>query len=524
MVNNYRAFQSFFYLHRPTQAHLSIRMEFRDADHAPSVLHALHAQRHAHPALCDVRLTVGGATSVPAHRCVLAASSGYFRALFTGRFCDCRQDECTVPGTSSVKTTCAIIDYLYLGEIRICPGEVEEVLSLADYLCIEKLKEYCVEFLRNNITEENCIFIKYLCEKFSLVSLTEELSAYIAPRISKLLIQADILSLPFDFFQYLLTNKEFNHVNEQQVFQFLMRWVNYDLENRQIFIKHILNLIEMEYLPKSFIKSRILDNDGAISMREQLDKEQLESLNARVFKTESSSSTEILVCRSRSVTMGQEVQLLSYLPEDDSWHVLHTPESHMLDGLESLIRHLDAVYFLVSKTEDMYGYMHHTQETKSFSCFNLLTCVWSSLTSPAQVKGHCRLVSHVNGVYVIDRTGVVEEYDCENDQWAAFLTESSSPTGLFVDSPTSTWYVLPMALDRYLYVLRVFSTGYAFSFSQTSFSLHKLDTVRRTAHILGETEACDLDLDDKEKLHSYMAHPGALVMRNELGQPRSGSE
>ena len=485
-------------------------MDFEDTGQAKEILAELNRQRTATPELCDFRLVVQG-HHIPAHRCVLAACSSYFRALFAGSFDDAHGAVCVIPD-SSHSVAFSVVDYIYSGKIQILHRDVEEILSVADYFCLERLTTHCVHFMRMNITEDNCLSIKYLAERFSLKELSNELTDYIAPRFSRILTNIEAtMALPFDFLTYLFQNPNFNHVNEQQIFNFLMQWVDHDYPHRQAHIKDIHLCLEVHYLPPRFIQDILNIESGAFS---SLDDDLKTTLRKQAEESTQRGSLDAIFCRSRSVTIGQEVQLLCYLPGEDSWHTIATPGEHILDGLESLVNHLDSIYFLVSKTEDMYGYMHHTQDTKYFWQLNLSNCSWEQLTAPTLVRGHCRLLSHVSGVYVIDKSGLVEEFDTLTGHWAA-LNERG-----YFENANTTSYILPMMFDRYLYILRVFSSGYAFCYSQLSFSLHKIDTVRRLCELLSEIEACDVDICDHEKLHGYVATHESLTMSNELGQPR----
>ena len=71
------------------------------------------------------------------------------------------------------------------------------------------------------------------------------------------------------------------------------------------------------------------------------------------------------------------------------------------------------------------------------------------------------------------------------------------------DCTTPTLYVVPMPMDRYMYILRVFSSGYSFSYSQLSLSLHRLDTVHGSHRKLSEIEASELDLAENEHMFGY---------------------
>lgn len=64
---------------------------FLDKQHAACVLLRLHDLRKRKE-LCDVTIVVGGRT-IAAHRAVLAASSLYFNAMFTGRMSERNQSK-----------------------------------------------------------------------------------------------------------------------------------------------------------------------------------------------------------------------------------------------------------------------------------------------------------------------------------------------------------------------------------------------------------------------------------------------
>ena len=46
------------------------------------------------------------------------------------------------------------------------------------------------------------------------------------------------------------------------------------------------------------------------------------------------------------------------------------------------------------------------------------------------------------------------------------------------------------------------------------------DTVRHSWECKSEMEATDLDLGDLERFHGYIARPGSVTLKNDLGQPR----
>ena len=302
-----------------------------------------------------------------------------------------------------------------------------------------------------------------------------------------------------------------NYINEKCLYRFVINWINSDFQKRSKYFRLLFDCIEANYLPRHFLREKATTEP--LLTPDFLDAGQYSRIFLDETPDDGRNFEDVILCRSRSVSVGDQVCVLCYHIVEDKWSRLRLPATHALDGLESMVHHNNALYFLVSKVEDMFGYMHSTPETKHFWRCDLRTGSWDTLEAPTNVKGSCRLVSHVNGVYVIDRSGQVEEYDTDQGKWT--LTAEA-----MFDCFTPTLYVVPMPMDRYMYILRVFSSGYSFSYSNLSFSLHRLDTVHGSHRKLSEIEASDLDLADNEHMFGYSIKPGQFTLTNELGRPR----
>ena len=448
--------------------------------------------------------------TIVAHSCVLVACSDYFRTLLTGNFKDCKGREYSLPNAPH-KAAEKVVGFMYTGAIEVSMSDVEDILSLADYFCMDILKEYCTTFLRASVTEENCLYVKMLADKFSLEDVIRDTIHFISPRIAGLLQAPESLELPLNFVIQLLKDPKFNYIREQEIFEFIIRWIKADATARRKHFSKLFLCVEMSYLPKSYLGSDVIQESV---VTQNLGDDFLRVVRDNVADVADRNVEDVIICRSRSVQLTDEVCLYCYVIFDDRWVVLHTPEPRMFDGLESLLSHLDSLYFLVAKVEDIYGYTHHTNERKYFWRLDVRAGKWEQLSSPKRVRGPCRLVSHVNGIYVVDRTGMVEEYNVDSKKWVTFLEQ-----GAF-ENPSCTRYVLPMPVDRYIYILRAFSAGYSFAHDTQSFRLFKYDTVDHSCESLSEIEAGEVDLDEHDYLHGYVARPGKLTMKNELGESR----
>lgn len=102
--------------------------------------------------LCDVLVTVGN-KSFRAHKAILAASSGYFNAMFTGGFQESGMSEVSIPGDETIFES--LLEYVYTGRFYVPPDRTTDVLAFACYLQIRYAVEVCTEYLCSRLNQQN---------------------------------------------------------------------------------------------------------------------------------------------------------------------------------------------------------------------------------------------------------------------------------------------------------------------------------------------------------------------------------
>ncbi len=132
--------------------------------------------------LCDVQLrTVDGAI-VPAHRVVLAASSGFFRALFVGSGRQMRE------GAEDSKPICltgvdeaslrALLKAVYSNSStssdQLNNDTVLPLLAAASYLSVESVRDACNQYLHTQICLETVVETLVLAEKYDCADLLDD--------------------------------------------------------------------------------------------------------------------------------------------------------------------------------------------------------------------------------------------------------------------------------------------------------------------------------------------------------------
>ncbi len=94
--------------------------------------------------LCDIIINVGG-KGFNAHRAVLAATSSYFKAMFTSGFKESTQNEINIDGNPDVFRV--LITFAYTGVLELSPKTAYDVLNMACYMQFTMVYKTCATFI-----------------------------------------------------------------------------------------------------------------------------------------------------------------------------------------------------------------------------------------------------------------------------------------------------------------------------------------------------------------------------------------
>lgn len=135
--------------------------------------------------LCDAVIQCRG-TTYPAHKCVLASASPYFKALFTSPFCISSNIQVAKLDQFSEKSIALLLDVIY-GHVNIETSNVAEMLRLADFLQYDWLLNQLVESIRVTLDESNCFSWYEIAKMGGIDKLSLLAESYIRINYEKLL-------------------------------------------------------------------------------------------------------------------------------------------------------------------------------------------------------------------------------------------------------------------------------------------------------------------------------------------------
>ncbi|XP_045774595.1 ring canal kelch homolog [Maniola jurtina] len=241
----------------------SQRREAGDAaagpQHAAQLLEAL-ARLRRDDLLCDVRLQAvarGGAAAAPvsAHRAVLAASSPYFRAMFT-QFDERTQPVITIQDVEPHALE-AIVDYVYNPDsLVITEDNVQSVLSGASLLQVLGARAACCGFLAAALAPDNALGIRAFADLHACAELADAAARFVDRHFVEVLETEEFLALEARALAALLDSDRITVPNEEVILDAVIRWMQHDPEARRAQLGALLEHVRLPLLPQDALVAR----------------------------------------------------------------------------------------------------------------------------------------------------------------------------------------------------------------------------------------------------------------------------
>jgi len=230
---------------------------YHNPNHPPRVLERLRELRN-NTELCDVTLVAGG-NEVRAHRALLAASSPYFNAMFTG-FEEKNQERVKLvdvdPHALSI-----LVNYVYTSIVDVTEANVQTLLPAANLLQLIDVRDACCEFLAAQLHPTNALGIKSFADRHGCQDLYNLSHQYIENHFTDVLSSDEFIELEANEVAALISSDTISVCSEEKIYEAALAWVQHDPNERGKNLPEVMEHVRFPLLSREYLVQRV-DNTG----------------------------------------------------------------------------------------------------------------------------------------------------------------------------------------------------------------------------------------------------------------------
>ena len=182
----------------------------------------------------DFEIIVKG-ESFRVHKAIMAAKSGYFRAMLANELKESPADEAK-EGQVTIDDIDphimdAIIDYCYTNKIMLTSRRFPKILSAALRFRMDSLKDECTKFIEPEIDESNCLQLMELFWNHDMKRLHQVCMVFCFRNFESISQTAEFMNID-EIHLEALVKKENLAFEDEDLFETLVEWTEHDIDSR----------------------------------------------------------------------------------------------------------------------------------------------------------------------------------------------------------------------------------------------------------------------------------------------------
>ncbi|XP_030643453.1 kelch-like protein 9 [Chanos chanos] len=206
--------------------------EFCSEEHGCAILQGLDHFRHDET-LCDVTLVPGDSNETfPVHRVIMASSSDYFKAMFTGGMREQELKEIKLHGVSSTGLR-NIIQFIYTSRLKLSLDTLQDTLEAASFLQVMPVLSFCNQLLSSEITIDNCVEVERIANDLLLEDVQNHIHDFVCENFKVLVHSGRFLQLSESSMVHTLSSDSLKGFSEMELYRAARAWLSHDPAGRR---------------------------------------------------------------------------------------------------------------------------------------------------------------------------------------------------------------------------------------------------------------------------------------------------
>ncbi|XP_063300991.1 kelch repeat and BTB domain-containing protein 3 [Pelobates fuscus] len=298
--------------------------------HGQEVLNVLQAFREQQ-IFFDFNITVKDQL-MPCHRCVLAASSDFFRAMFEVNMKE--RDDGNVNISNLTPTAVkAFLDYAYSGQAEITEENVDMLFQMSSFFQVPLLSKACSDFLIKSIDIHNCLQLLSISESYGSSRLFERALEFSLEHFSLITQSTDFLELNIGVLEKCLQHDNLNVPEEEFVLSAVLAWTKRHLDKRERYLPQLLSKVRLHQLSQATLQALLVSEEQLLKGTNCFS-----TINSAIKSVQQSgglfpdarvSTTEKYIFVHKTIEDAETQHTFCYSIKTDTWS--EPPQIHIVD-------------------------------------------------------------------------------------------------------------------------------------------------------------------------------------------------
>jgi len=151
----------------------------------------------------------------------------------------------------------ALLGYMYGGRIFINVGNAIDIFKGASFFKLQSLLEECSYVLVKFLTPDNCLRVRDVSLVYGQEKLYQRCQRFLCEHFVKVANSVQFLELSQNELEKMLSNNDIYVSSEQQVFDSLVKWTEYDRKDRGIHFAKLLQHVRLPLLPTNTLMDHV---------------------------------------------------------------------------------------------------------------------------------------------------------------------------------------------------------------------------------------------------------------------------
>ena len=301
---------------------LSQPLSSEPSKHVKHLLERVETQRR-NDQFCDVTVLVKD-KYFKAHKVLLSASSPFFRKLLSSGMKESNEDVIKIELDEATEDVMEdVLSYIYTGDVSITDKRAHNLIVTANYLFLPGLKTLASNFIKRNLSPENCIFNFYFAEKYDCRELKEKACEIVTSNFTEVMETEGFLRLQAKEVSDWISRDDIIVGAEEEVLNGVVKWVSYDKGEREAHFTELLHHICLQSIPGDFLLKEIVQEDlfsqnAEFALKFVLDAMKLKEWNSTDGQL-SKNYRKCLETYKDGIFVCGGKKALAYFPTEDKW-------------------------------------------------------------------------------------------------------------------------------------------------------------------------------------------------------------